>query len=238
MSDPTDRAGSRRRTDPLAGIRRNRVRAIDVAHDALSCVEAYLATSAAIDHAHPSIVALAKRLRGPDPVGTALRSFERVRDRIRHSGDHRLGPTTWRASDVLREGHGFCFAKSHLLAALLRANGIPAGLCYQRLSVGGGAFSLHGLVAAHLPGFGWYRMDPRGNRPGVEAQFAPPVERLAFTIGEPGEWDDATVYARPWPEIVSCLTSRATWQEVLADLPDRAAPPGAALRPSVLCHGE
>jgi len=38
---------------------------------------------------------------------------------------------TCSASEVLREGTGICFAKSHLLAALLRAVGIPAGLCYQ-----------------------------------------------------------------------------------------------------------
>lgn len=190
-------------------------------------MEAYLAPSAAIDHAHPSIVALAKRLRGPDPVGTALRSFEFVRDRIRHSGDHRLSPTTWRASDVLREGHGFCFAKSHLLVALLRVNGIPAGLCYQRLAIGDGRFSLHGLVAAPLPGFGWYRMDPRGNKPGVEAQFSPPVERLAFRVGEPGEWDDATPYAEPWPEVVAALRANRTWDSVMASLPDPSASPTA-----------
>lgn len=31
------------------------------------------------------------------------------------------------ASEVLRERTGFCFAKSHLLAAPLRATGIPTG---------------------------------------------------------------------------------------------------------------
>ncbi|WP_338430147.1 transglutaminase domain-containing protein [Synechococcus elongatus] len=29
---------------------------------------------------------------------------------------------------------GYCYAKSHLLVALLRACSIPAGFCYQRLS--------------------------------------------------------------------------------------------------------
>lgn len=29
--------------------------------------------------------------------------------------------------------HGICFAKSHLLAALLRCKSIPAGFCYQKL---------------------------------------------------------------------------------------------------------
>ncbi|MBI2949982.1 MAG: hypothetical protein HYY23_20300 [Verrucomicrobia bacterium] len=43
---------------------------------------------------------------------------------------------------------GFCYAKSHLLAALLRARGIPAALCYQRLAfdAAGSAFCLHGCL--------------------------------------------------------------------------------------------
>ena len=83
---------------------------------------------------------------------------------------------TCRASDVLAARTGFCYAKSHLLAALLRANGIPAALCYQRLSIDGQGppFCLHGLNAVHLPEHGWYRIDARGNKPGVDAQFTPP----------------------------------------------------------------
>ena len=56
-----------------------------------------------------------------------------VRDEISHSGDFRVNQPTCAASEVLRHKAGWCFAKSHLLAALLRANSIPAGLCYQRL---------------------------------------------------------------------------------------------------------
>src|SRR5437867_9797512 len=94
------------------------------------------------------------------------------------------------ASEVLRARTGFCYAKSHLLVALLRANGVPAGLCYQRLALDetGSAFCLHGLAAVWLPAVGWYRIDPRGNKPGVDAQLAPPVERLAFAARLPGEY--------------------------------------------------
>ena len=35
-------------------------------------------------------------------------------------------------------------------------------------------YSLHGLNAVHLPDFGWYRIDARGNRTGIHAQFDPP----------------------------------------------------------------
>lgn len=57
------------------------------------------------------------------------------------------------ASEVLLEGTGFCYAKCQLLVAMLRANGIPAGFCYQRLMRDdtGTTFVLHGLAAVHLP---------------------------------------------------------------------------------------
>lgn len=34
------------------------------------------------------------------------------------------------ASDVLKHRTGYCYSKNHLLAALLRVNKIPTGLCY------------------------------------------------------------------------------------------------------------
>jgi transglutaminase-like putative cysteine protease len=35
-------------------------------------------------------------------------------------------------------------------------------------------FCLHGLNAVYLEDFGWYRIDARGNKTGVAAQFTPP----------------------------------------------------------------
>ena len=108
---------------------------------------------------------------------------------------------------MLREGTGFCFAKSHLLVALLRANGIRAGLAYQRLALDDErhAFCLHGLVAVDLPGYGWYRVDPRGNKPGVNAQFTPPRERLAFPLSQTGEVIFPKVYPEPVGLVVRAL---------------------------------
>jgi transglutaminase-like putative cysteine protease len=115
-----------------------------------------------------------------------------------------------------------CYAKSHLLAALLRANGIPAGLCYQRLSIeGDGApFCLHGLNAAYFANHGWVRMDARGNKPGVDARFEPPGERLAFTTTSPGECDLPEIWSEPLPVVVRTLQRCRTWTEVLQNLPD------------------
>lgn len=145
-----------------------------------------------------------------------------VRDHIRHSWDFRLNPVTCRASDVLRHRTGYCYAKSHLLAALLRANGIPTGLCYQRLSVNGDGppYCLHGLNAVYLQKHGWYRLDARGNKPGVAAEFRPPNEVLAFRIRENAERDLPEIWAEPLPVVINVLEKYKDVAQVFHNLPD------------------
>lgn len=186
----------------------------------------YLQPTAVIDSDNPSIVAAAAEIAGDaaDDVEVARRCFLWVRDSVRHSADHRIPVVTCTASDVLRHRAGFCYAKSHLLVALLRARGIPAALCYQRLSFdsSGSAFYLHGLVAVHLQSHGWYRVDPRGEKPGVTADFCPPVERLPFTPKLDGEKDVEGLFADALPCVVSTLQRWETADEVLANLPSDA----------------
>ncbi|WP_143707334.1 GNAT family N-acetyltransferase [Uliginosibacterium sp. TH139] len=186
--------------------------------------EAYLAPCAIIDFEHPAIAAKAAELRAThtDTLSLARASFEFVRDEIAHSWDARQGPVTLKASEVLLTGFGYCYAKSHLLAALLRANGIAAGLCYQRLSVGdsGVPYCLHGLNAVLLPEHGWYRCDPRGNKPGVNAVFKPPLEQLAFPIKEASEHDFAQIFGSPLPEVISALQAAPDIFWLHAHLPD------------------
>lgn len=187
-------------------------------------MERYLRSTDIIDWKYPAVMALASELRAgaSDPVAIARRAFEWVRDEIKHSVDHGLSSVTCAASEVLEVGSGYCYAKSHLLAALLRANGLAAGLCYQRLSIDdeGRHFCLHGLNAVLLPGIGWYRVDPRGNRAGIDAQFVPPVERLAFEPRLPGEADLPEIWPDPLPVVVETLRACATAQEVGEHLPD------------------
>jgi transglutaminase-like putative cysteine protease len=179
----------------------------------------YLQTSDMIDWQNPAIVELAKTLAWgqPDPIAIARSCFEWVRDEIRHSYDYQMNPVTCRASDVLRYKTGYCYAKSHLLAALLRANGIPAGLCYQRLSLDdtGAPYCLHGLNAVYLPEIGWYRMDARGNRSGVDAQFTPPIEQLAFKLQFEEETDFPIIFAEPLNVVVEALQRHLLWDELL-----------------------
>jgi transglutaminase-like putative cysteine protease len=151
--------------------------------------------------------------------------FEWVRDEIKHSHDHAMNPITCSASEALEYGTGYCFAKSHLLVALLRAAGIPGGFCYQRKKDKEGNYYLHGYCAAYLPGFGWYRVDARGNKPGVNAQFTPPVEKLAYVINQEGEWDDPRVRPEPLREVLQALRTYPTWDQLLENIPDLPAIP-------------
>lgn len=185
---------------------------------------AYLDESEYIDFSHPLVVEKAAELAlgASDKVEIARRCFEFVRDDIRHSWDYKMTPVTCRASDVLIHRTGYCYAKSHLLAALLRANHIPAGLCYQRLTVGsdGPPYCLHGLNAVYLEQYGWYRIDARGNKPGVTAGFKPPIEQLAFLIARDVEMDFAEIWAQPLPSVTRALTQYATIEQVFENLPD------------------
>ncbi|HJV02397.1 MAG TPA: transglutaminase family protein [Burkholderiaceae bacterium] len=189
-------------------------------------MQTYLAASTYIDFDHPDVAAKAAALAegATEALTVAQRCFEFVRDEIRHSADYQLNPVTCKASDVLRHRTGYCYAKSHLLAALLRANGIPAGLCYQRLTVGtdGAPYCLHGLNAVHLPQFGWYRIDARGNKPGVDARFSPPTEALAFAVRPPMERDLPEIWAEPLPVVIHALETHTTYDQVLTNLPDVA----------------
>lgn len=180
----------------------------------------YLHPSDAINSHHPDVkqTALALTKNTGTTTEKAKLLYDFVRDRISHSFDIRNAEMTCIASDVLQQGHGICFAKSHLLAALCRAAGIPAGLCYQRLRFDDEdetkGFTLHGLNAVYLSDLKkWIRLDARGNKPGVSAQFSTETEYLAFPIRpELGEKDYPVIYTHPDPAITPCLVGTGQWK--------------------------
>jgi len=187
-------------------------------------MQRYLSPSKYIDFENKEVLSVAQSLAlgAVSEQDMVRRCFEFVRDEVRHSSDYKLNPITCKASDVLRHKTGYCYAKSHLLAALLRANGIPTGLCYQRLSVGesGAPYCLHGLNAVFLKDFGWFRIDARGNKLGINAQFSPPKEALAFPIKEQQERDLPEIWPEPLTVVIDVLEHYETYDQVLANLPD------------------
>ncbi len=187
-------------------------------------VQKYLESTKYIDWLDSEVNQKAKQIAEPclNKQEVAKACFEFVRDEIKHSGDYKLDPVTCKASDVLKYGAGYCYAKSHLLAALLRANGIPTGLCYQRLTIAKDEppFCLHGLNAVYLEKYGWYRIDARGNKAGVDAQFCPPMEKLAFPIITHGEADLPEIWAEPLTLITDTLERYKTQKEIQNNFPD------------------
>lgn len=187
-------------------------------------MQVYLQATPIIDWHHPAVLAQALTLAQghSSPEAIAHACFIWVRDVIRHSVDYQMNPVTCTASDVLQHRTGYCYAKSHLLAALLRANNIPAGFCYQRLSVDaqGSPYCLHGLNAVYLPEWSWYRIDARGNKANVNAQFTPPHEKLALALPFPNEADFRTILPEPLPIVIEALQKANTWDEMLRQLPD------------------
>ncbi|MFF7451681.1 MULTISPECIES: transglutaminase domain-containing protein [unclassified Streptomyces] len=171
-------------------------------------LSAYLAADEVIDHHRPVVRETAARLAegAADSYDYARAAFEFVRDTIPHSQDSGDMRVTWRASDVLEQGTGICYAKAHALAALLRAEDIPTALCYQRLAHDDGSgHAVHGLVAVRFNG-AWHRQDPRGNKAGVDAQFSLDGERLAW-VPDPqsNEMDYPVLYAEPHPTVLNAL---------------------------------
>lgn len=90
----------------------------------------FLLPTEVCDCAHPSIVALSRRLI---PVGcSAARAAASVRTWVRTNVLYTLRDKSERASETLECREGMCTNKANLQIALLRAAGIPAGyvLCH------------------------------------------------------------------------------------------------------------
>ncbi|MBQ5966739.1 MAG: transglutaminase domain-containing protein [Clostridiales bacterium] len=204
----------------------------------------YLEVSEYINHNHIKVAYLSnyfmetimkdlsegKAMEYMDPeMEFASRAFRFVRDEISHSNDAGRKELCLRASDVLDKRTGLCFGKSHLLCALLRAAGIPSGLCYQYLRLDendeDSPLILHGLTAIYFESLGkWIRVDARGNKPGVTAEFSVEEEKLAFPVRPGlGETDLPFIFPRPDIGVIGKLLLSKTAQEAMANLPDRIA---------------
>ncbi len=184
----------------------------------------YLKESKIIDFKNENIKKLAKELflNSSSKEQIVKNCFEYVRDEIKHSGDYKIDKVTCKVSEVLESKTGWCFAKSHLLAALLRANNIPTAFCYQRLSCKEykeNLFSLHGFNAVYLEEYGWLKIDARGNKKEVDAQFIPPKEKLAFELDE-SEFDLGVYYSNPLDIVIKALKINSSYKQMINNMPD------------------
>lgn len=149
----------------------------------------FLLETKCIDHSHPAIMKKADELRkqSSDTIDYIKNAYEFVRDEISHSWDVQTTTVSRCASEVLQNGTGICWTKSCLLAALLRANGVPAGICYQKLTRAdeddSDGYIIHALNMVYIEEQNrWIRVDARGNKENVNAQFSLEEEQLAFPV--------------------------------------------------------
>ncbi len=191
-------------------------------------LESYLKESDIIDYKSNILSGYANTLvNGIDNNTDQIKAiYEFVRDKISHSFDIGADNVTCRASEALINKHGICYAKSHLLTALLRSIGVPTGFCYQGLifdDVSDRRIVLHGLVGVYIKEIDkWIRLDARGNKPGVNAQFSLAEERLAFPIRkELGEFDSNIIYSEPTESVQLCLLKSKNRNELILNLPEK-----------------
>lgn len=187
----------------------------------------YLVSDAIIDWQTTDVRQKAHELAGslPDDIAKARCLYEWVRDAIPHTHDAGLDIVTCTASEVLRAGTGICFAKSHLLAALLRAVGIPAGFCYQVLRLDPPVNNepvLHGFNAIYLASLErWIRLDARGNTNGINAQFDINREQLAFAMDPAAdEFIYEAIFTAPVERVVARLKQYGSLNDLWLDLPE------------------
>lgn len=189
-------------------------------------IDGYLKNDNVIDYDHEAIMKLADELfkKANSEVDFIRTAYEYVRDNIVHSADINEDIITCTASEVLKVGHGICFAKSHLLAALLRCKSIPTGFCYQKLVLDDETAPIliyHGLNGVYMKDYRkWIRLDARGNKAGVNAQFSIETEQLAFPIRpNMGEVDSFIVYPDPDIKVLEKMKKNKTRTELWNDLP-------------------
>lgn len=150
-------------------------------------------------------------------------AYEFVRDEIPHSFDCNATVITAKASDVLYYQTGICHAKSNLLAALLRSEGIPVGFCYQHITLADDdslGYCVHAYNAVFLNNK-WIKLDARGNKHGINAQFS--VDKPILAYRNRAEYDEyfwKGIYANPHLPTMKMLEKANCLQDIIENIPD------------------
>jgi transglutaminase-like putative cysteine protease len=135
----------------------------------------HLASTVSIDAVHPDVLRFARaHALGDTPRERAVSLYRAVRDTVRYD-PYRidLSETGMSASNALRLGHGWCVPKAVLLAAVCRAQGIPARLGFAdvrnhlsterlRSAMKTDVFAWHGYTSLWIDG-AWRKATPAFN---------------------------------------------------------------------------
>jgi len=155
----------------------------------INIYKGYLEETETIDYKNPVIQDKVDEIKciSRSQLNYIENAYRFVRDEIPHSWDIRSEIVSCKASEVLINRTGICWTKSCLLASLLRANGIPSGISYQSLTRADDddseGYIIHALNTVFISELNkWIRLDARGNKENVHAEFSLDEERLAFPI--------------------------------------------------------
>ncbi len=180
-----------------------------------------------IDFSDFEIQKTAKKLFSDCKTNTqkAEKAFLFVRDEINHSFDNNTTVITAKASDVLKFNTGICHAKANLLAALLRSQDIPCGMCFQHLTLADDdslGYCIHCYNAVFIENK-WVRLDARGNKEGINAQFSLDEPKLAFVPRTQlyDEYNFEGIYALPNKETMDMLDNSKSVQDIIDNIPER-----------------
>lgn len=188
----------------------------------------YLKCDDIIDYDNPLVEETAEQITEGlrDNISKAQAIYEFVRDHILHSFQIDATSITVKASEVLEKGHGTCYAQAHLLAALMRAAGIPCGLCYQAVKDNDDPDSrlvVHGYNAVYIEEIGrWVRLDASRSIEEYDFSFDFDKEASGLEVDtQAGEYDDPVVYINPSKIIVKTLRKYDSIEDLKENLPDK-----------------
>ena len=179
----------------------------------------FLAEHPYIDFSHPAIDTLCQTLFSgvEDNTEKARIAYHFVRDEIPHSFDIESDLVPVKASDVLLAKTGICHAKSNLLAAILRHEGIPAGFCFEHITLAHDeklGYCVHGFNAVYLGK--WIKLDARGNKEGIQAEFS--LEEFIPAFPPRKEYDEyfyPGIYAEPLADAMQMLEAANSREDII-----------------------
>ncbi|MCH2187288.1 transglutaminase family protein [Myxococcota bacterium] len=189
----------------------------------------YLEDTIVVDWQTPAVLERARDLvTGVEADADELKRvdvlFRFVRDQVGDALESEVESVACSASQVLHLGVGLAFSRCHLLAALLRSFGVPAGFGYQRLVRETGGTRLHGFVGAWLARREiWVDLDPCGVAPGALSSSSPSPPQVDAGLMNPAmeeaELTYPTVWARPVREVTDLLDQAPNLTAIRTRLP-------------------